>query len=155
MTNLHYLTVTTWKDVAPTVWPWRNFSPYEMMCKGTGRVHVCVELMDKLQALRDRIGKPIVVLSGFRSPEHNAIIGGAPQSMHLQGEAADISMANHNPISFFATAKELGFLGFGFYPFGAGNFMHLDLGHPAILNTDGSRRYRTWGNPAPWGINPY
>jgi hypothetical protein len=43
-----------------------------------------------LQPLRDRIKRPIVVSSGFRSASINRRIGGAPRSQHCKGEAADI-----------------------------------------------------------------
>ncbi len=46
-----------------------------------------------LQPLRDRINRPIVITSGYRSPELNFIIGGAPNSAHMEGRAADI----HSP----------------------------------------------------------
>jgi hypothetical protein len=56
--------------------------------------------------------------------------------MHLQGAAFDISMANHDPESFEAAARAVGFTGFGFYP--RQNFMHIDIG-----------RARQWGDPFP------
>ena len=34
------------------------------------------ELIVMLNAIRSRYGKPIVVNSGYRSPEHNAAVGG-------------------------------------------------------------------------------
>ncbi len=43
-----------------------------------------------LQPLRDAYGKPIVVNSGYRSPELNKAIGGAKNSQHMGGQAADI-----------------------------------------------------------------
>lgn len=33
---------------------------------------------------------PIAVLSGFRSPEVNALVGGAASSQHMKGEALDL-----------------------------------------------------------------
>nr|WP_273500787.1 DUF882 domain-containing protein [Paracoccus sphaerophysae] len=45
-------------------------------------------------------------------------------------------MANHAPVTFEAAAREVGFLGFGFYP--RSGFMHIDLG-PA----------REWGDRSP------
>lgn len=42
-----------------------------------------------LQPLRDRIRRPIVVTSGFRSPTINRRIGGASASQHCKGQAAD------------------------------------------------------------------
>ena len=48
------------------------------------------KLMINLQVLRDSLGVAITVNSGYRSPAHNAAIGGKPGSMHLQAAAADI-----------------------------------------------------------------
>jgi len=45
-------------------------------------------------------------------------------------------MANHDPVAFGAAAREVGFLGFGFYP--RSGFVHVDLG-PA----------RQWGERFP------
>jgi hypothetical protein len=86
--------------------------------------------------IRDRVGKPLIVRSAYRSPEHNRAVGGATRSKHLDGAAFDIAMANHDPVAFEAAAREVGFLGFGFYP--RSGFMHVDLG-PA----------RQWGERFP------
>ncbi|MEQ9145095.1 MAG: D-Ala-D-Ala carboxypeptidase family metallohydrolase, partial [Parvibaculaceae bacterium] len=94
------------------------------------------EALDKLQALRDRLGKPLIVRSAYRSPAHNRAVGGAPRSKHMDGAAFDIAMANHDPVAFEAAAREAGFLGFGFYP--RSGFIHIDLG-PA----------RMWGERFP------
>ncbi|WYK06195.1 D-Ala-D-Ala carboxypeptidase family metallohydrolase [Cereibacter sphaeroides f. sp. denitrificans] len=72
--------------------------------------------MDKLQALRDRPGKPLIVRSAYRSPEHNRAVGGAPASKHMQGTAFDIAMANHDPAAFEAAVRAAGFLGFAITP---------------------------------------
>jgi len=53
-------------------------------------------------------------------------VGGAPRSKHLDGAAFDIAMANHDPAAFEAAAREVGFLGFGFYP--RSGFMHIAEG---------------------------
>lgn len=45
-----------------------------------------------LEPLRAILGGPVIVTSGYRSVEHNARVGGAPQSQHLLGIAADISV---------------------------------------------------------------
>lgn len=44
-----------------------------------------------LDPLRDAWGKPITVNSGYRCAELNRKVGGAEQSQHLRGEAADIT----------------------------------------------------------------
>lgn len=48
-----------------------------------------------LQPLRNAYGKPIFVNSGYRSPTLNKAIGGATNSQHMLGQAADIT-ARHS-----------------------------------------------------------
>jgi uncharacterized protein YcbK (DUF882 family) len=43
------------------------------------------------------LGQPIRVTSGFRSKEHNKKIGGALNSFHVLGMAADIQVAKVKP----------------------------------------------------------
>ena len=43
-----------------------------------------------LDPLRELYGNPIVVSSGFRSLDLNRAVGGAKNSQHMKGEAADI-----------------------------------------------------------------
>ena len=47
-------------------------------------------LANALEKIREVIQCPIKINSGYRSPEHNKKIGGALNSMHLKGLAADI-----------------------------------------------------------------
>jgi zinc D-Ala-D-Ala carboxypeptidase len=124
------------RDVPQNLWRWPNFSPAEIACRGTGQIKLHPEALDKLQALRDRLGKPLIVRSAYRSPEHNRAIGGAKASKHMDGTAFDIAMVNHDPAAFEAAARAVGFLGFGYYP--RSGFMHIDLGTA-----------RTWGERFP------
>lgn len=123
-------------DVPMAGWRWSSFSPREIACKGTGKVLVNEDALDKLQALRDRLRKPLILTSAYRSPEHNRAVGGAKNSMHMQGIAFDVRMDNHDPHEFEAAARAVGFTGFGYYP--RSGFMHIDTG-PA----------RSWGQPWP------
>ena len=129
-------TYAHFRDVPESAWRWPSFSPAEIACRGTGAIKINTEAMDKLQSLRHRLGKPLIVRSGYRSPSHNRAVGGAPASKHMQATAFDIAMANHDPVAFEAAAREVGFLGFGFYP--RSGFIHVDLG-PA----------RQWGERFP------
>lgn len=47
-------------------------------------------LLCVLEAIRAFAGRPLPIISGWRSKEHNAAVGGADSSRHLTGEAADI-----------------------------------------------------------------
>jgi hypothetical protein len=42
-----------------------------------------------LEGIRTLLGAPIIVTSGYRSPELNSAIGGSASSQHMRGEAAD------------------------------------------------------------------
>jgi len=129
-------TYAHFRDVPESAWRWPSFSPAEIACRGTGAIKINTDAMDKLQTLRNRLGKPLIVRSGYRSPSHNRAVGGAPASKHMLGTAFDIAMSNHNPVAFEAAARAVGFLGFGFYS--RSGFMHIDLG-PA----------RQWGQAFP------
>ena len=72
-----------------------NFSLSEFRCKdGTDvpdelLVNVAF-LAENLQVLRDHIGKPIHIISGYRSPEYNKRCGGVKKSQHLLAKAGDL-----------------------------------------------------------------
>ena len=44
-------------------------------------------LYQLLEEIRYEFGKPIIVNSGYRSPEHNKSVGGAKNSYHVKGMA--------------------------------------------------------------------
>lgn len=46
-------------------------------------------LIPAMQQVRDLIGQPVIIKSGYRCPYLNAIVRGAPNSDHLTGHAAD------------------------------------------------------------------
>lgn len=54
-------------------------------------------LFDALDTIREAYGAPLRVVSGYRSPEHNAAVGGAKASQHMAGRAADICPVHREP----------------------------------------------------------
>jgi uncharacterized protein YcbK (DUF882 family) len=76
-----------------------NFTPEEFFCKCDG--HFCDgppihpartrHLAWVCQMIRDEIGAPMRVNSGYRCPDYNKKIGGASQSLHVKGMAADLA----------------------------------------------------------------
>jgi len=79
-----------------------NFQLSEFRCKdGTDvpdeLMDNVIELAENLQILRDHIGKPITVISGYRSPKYNRKIGGARRSQHMLAKAADIIIKGMTP----------------------------------------------------------
>jgi uncharacterized protein YcbK (DUF882 family) len=108
----------------------RSFTLGEIASKdGADIVIVHPALLIGLQALRDVLNKPIKINSGYRSPEHNKAIGGASNSLHTLGLAADVVVDGVTPIQIASIARDLGFGGVKAYP----TFTHIDVG-----------RIRTW-----------
>ncbi len=68
----------------------QHFTDAELACKHCGKNLCTSELVLALEALRTVINKPIKINDAYRCPTHNAEVGGAPNSEHLQGTAADV-----------------------------------------------------------------
>lgn len=71
-----------------------------------GETVVKPELIVRLNAIRTAFGKPIIVTSGYRSPEHNKVVGGVKNSTHVQGIAADIQPKNLTDLDELYTLVE-------------------------------------------------
>lgn len=68
----------------------------------------------KCDELRVRFGKPLIVASGYRTPERNAQVGGVKNSSHLLGYAVDWkSITDDELIAFLDAAWDAGFRRFG------------------------------------------
>lgn len=61
-----------------------------------------------LDPLREAVGRPIKVNSGYRGPALNRRIGGATSSQHLCGQAADIQSPGMAVLELFKTVIRLG-----------------------------------------------
>lgn len=111
-----------YSQVPKDYWRWPNFTPKEIACKGTGKLLVDERSMDMLQELRNAINLPLIINSGYRSPEHNRAVGGATNSFHTRGMAFDIRNGRHKNNELITIARGLGFRGVGRYK----TFTHLD-----------------------------
>jgi zinc D-Ala-D-Ala carboxypeptidase len=81
-------------------------------------------LMYKLEAVRRKLGNvPITVTSGFRSITHNQAIGGASNSMHLYGVAADLVVSGVSNKTIYQKAETSGFSGLETY---TADHQHVD-----------------------------
>lgn len=76
--------------------------------------------VEKLQAKRDKWGKPIRITSGYRCEKHNKAEGGASGSRHVKGDATDIQVQGMTPDEVSADCED--FNGKGSYD----TFTHVD-----------------------------
>lgn len=118
----------------------KNFNRNEFACKGGnccgGSAPVSLRLVTALQFLREQAGRPLKINSGFRCVKHNQTVGGAKNSQHLYGTAADIALPQgYSPVQLAALADSLNqFDGIGIYDWG----IHVD-----VRGTNARWDYRT------------
>lgn len=108
----------------------KNFTRKDFKCPcGCTRQMVDSELVEKLQAIRDKLGKAIKVTSGYRCITHNAskTVGGSPNSKHRYGMAADWRMVNRsiNPVALGIIAAQY-FKAVGIYWYDGCAIVHTD-----------------------------
>ncbi len=54
-------------------------------------------LANRLQVVRDLIRRPLKITSAYRTPSHNADVGGHKKSLHLSGMAVDVVVSGLPP----------------------------------------------------------
>jgi uncharacterized protein YcbK (DUF882 family) len=99
----------------------------------TGDIHpIDPRLLDVVTEVRGRLGSttPIQVISGYRSPQTNAMLreestGVAQHSFHMEGMAIDLCLEDVDLDRLHRAALSLGRGGVGYYP---ARFVHLDVG---------------------------
>jgi uncharacterized protein YcbK (DUF882 family) len=100
----------------------RNFTLGEFQSKcGADTVLVHPALIVGIQAVRDAIGKPLTVNSGFRTVDHNQAVKGSTNSFHLYGMAADLSGVDPKLIA--TEARKVGLTARPYQ-----TFCHVDIG---------------------------
>lgn len=109
----------------------RNFKESEFRCKcGCGRADMVEDFVLALDKLRTLVAVPLVVLSGFRCPEHNNVVSDTGlDGPHTKGLAADIQCSGVRAHTILAGALHEGFLGIGVKQKGdvGARFLHLDM----------------------------
>jgi zinc D-Ala-D-Ala carboxypeptidase len=85
----------------------------------------------RLDELRERVNRPLTVLSGYRCPEHNNVVSSTGlEGPHTKGVAADIQCAGAGAHSLLTSALVLGFVGIGVQQKGGemgARYLHLDM----------------------------
>ncbi len=102
----------------------KNFTVGEFKSKdGALTVLIDRRLISRLQVMRDKLGRAIVITSGYRTPEHNSSVGGAIDSQHMLGTGADIKVSGFSGDQLAKVAREVGFTGIGI----GTDFIHVDV----------------------------
>lgn len=74
-----------------------HFKLSEFQCKDkTKSLLISADLLNVLEQIRNHFDAPVTINSGYRTPSWNTKVGGAPNSYHCKGMAADIVVKGHS-----------------------------------------------------------
>jgi uncharacterized protein YcbK (DUF882 family) len=108
-----------------------HFSRSEFRDKRTGELpqgmptQALVDALEKLRAAGG--GRPLTIISGYRTAATNRSVGGAPDSRHLHGDAADVAAGQFTE----SQAVRAGFRGIGLDS--RGWVVHVDTRPGAVV----------------------
>lgn len=121
-----------------------NFKVSDFKCRdGSDVILINPTLVDLLEKIRSHFGKPVKVISAYRTPKYNKMLkGAAKNSQHMYGNAADIKIDGVTPKEIYTWLNSWHKGGLGLYP----TFTHVD-----VRDTVG-RSIARWGGPKETGM---
>lgn len=85
-----------------------NFKVKEFACNdGSDTVLISDDLVELLQKIRDHFGVAVTINSGYRTSTYNKKVGGATNSQHVKGTAADIVVKGVDPLTVAQYSEHL------------------------------------------------
>lgn len=131
-------------EIPAGVWKWAHLNPAtEWACHGTGKIVIETEFLDLFEKLRRMMGAPLIITSGYRSPEYNARVSESGlDGPHTHAKAIDIRIYGESAYALIRLALELGYTGVGLSQKGTleKRFVHLDT----LRRADGFARPTFW-----------
>ena len=120
----------------------KNFTREELACKHCGRMDIPQASIDRLQLVRERMGIPLKVSSGYRCPDYNAQVSETGRTGPHTKDAFDVLISGAEAYLLIQTAIKMGFTGIGVSQKGPHEkrFIHLD----DLPNEPGQPRPTIW-----------
>jgi len=110
------------------------FSEKEQKCKcGKCDGLLDKEFLDRLNQLREQLGRPVLLSSAYRCPAHNSVVSRTGKhGPHTTGKAVDIVCAGSEAVEILDIALDLEFKGIGVCQTGTWGrrFIHIDDARP-------------------------
>lgn len=104
----------------------QHFKAEEFKCKDKTKEFLWApELLAVLETIRNHFNTPVIINSGYRTPSWNTKVGGAPNSYHCKGMAADIVVKGHTTKEVAEIANRI--LGDHGGVIRYTNFVHVDV----------------------------
>ena len=104
-----------------------HFSAKEFQCSHCGADGIKEGVLEKLQFMRIAYGKPMIITSGYRCPQHPIEVKKSVPGAHALGLAADIGVEGAEAHRILGLAFLQGFNGIGVQQKGTGRFIHVDI----------------------------
>lgn len=117
------MTAVNWSTI-------KHFQAAEFACRCCGREQMHDEFVRKLDDLRERVGFPLIVTSGYRCPEYNRLVSKTGLTgPHTTGRAVDLQLAGRSAFIVVGQVVLGGWMtGIGLLQQGqhSDRFLHLD-----------------------------
>lgn len=112
---------------------WKNFTREEFACQcGCGTNEIKDEAIDLAQEVRDIVGFPMKITSGYRCPIHPIEAKKKKPGSHARGLAWDVGCSHAQSREITKTLLILNKGGVGVHQRGKGRFVHGDVAEDRI-----------------------
>ena len=105
----------------------KYFTADELKCQHCGAEGIDEYFMAKIDNLREELGFPFPVTSGYRCPEHPIEARKKAPGAHTTGKAIDIGVSGNDAYILIEAAIRDNFTGIGINQKGNSRFIHLDI----------------------------
>ncbi len=109
---------------------WRHFNLDEFRCNCCLENEISTKFVDMVDELREQLGFPLIVSSGYRCPAHNDRVSSTGRDgPHTTGKASDFKVHGRQAHALINAALQAGFTGIGIHQRGdmQKRFIHLDI----------------------------
>lgn len=103
------------------------FSDKELACQHCGENKFDPIFLATLNSIREELGFPLPVTSGYRCSNHPIEVAKSTPGAHAQGKAVDVAVSRAQAFSLIKVSLEHGITGLGVAQKGSGRFIHLDM----------------------------
>ena len=117
---------------------YKYFTELELSCSHCNQRGMDEQFMKKIESLREELGFPFIVTSGYRCEDHPIEARKTSSGAHTTGRALDLSVYGQDAHRLLSGALTAGFTGIGINQKGSSRFIHID----DIEST--SERSRPW-----------
>ena len=105
---------------------YKYFTEAELACSHCNKQGINEQFMLKIESLREQLGFPFIVTSGYRCEQHPIEARKTAAGAHTTGRAIDIAVSGESAYRLISGAFRAGFTGVGVNQKGRSRFIHLD-----------------------------